>query len=91
MPKTKKREQQPMHTNVFATKKEMKEATRLAKIASSKRIFGFTMESTLHAERDANKAWENARKFCHKCALKHGLPEIKGYYGLSIDGEFVSF
>jgi len=31
-----------------------------------------------------------ARKECHKLALAYGLPEIRGYYGLDIDREFVT-
>lgn len=26
---------------------------------------------------------------CHRLALKHGLPEIQGYYGITKKGEFV--
>jgi hypothetical protein len=26
---------------------------------------------------------------CHALALKHGLPEIEGYYGMTQAGEFV--
>lgn len=30
------------------------------------------------------------RKMCHAYALAHGLPEIRGYYGIKRDGEFVA-
>ncbi|MET3349017.1 UNVERIFIED_ORG: hypothetical protein ABID57_000686 [Arthrobacter sp. UYEF1] len=29
------------------------------------------------------------QKLCHDLALKHGLPEIKGFYGITGTGEFV--
>jgi len=34
----------------------------------------------------------DAKKACHQLALDYGLPEIegKGYYGITIEGEFVS-
>jgi hypothetical protein len=32
----------------------------------------------------------NPMKACHELALKHGLPEIEGYYGITQDGEFVT-
>lgn len=32
----------------------------------------------------------DARKMCHAYALAHGLPEIRGYYGIKRTGEFVS-
>ena len=31
----------------------------------------------------------NPQKECHRLALKHGLPEITGYYGITNEGEFV--
>lgn len=30
-----------------------------------------------------------AQQECHKLALAYGLPEIPGYYGIDLDGEFV--
>ena len=33
---------------------------------------------------------ESPQEICHEIALKHGLPEIKGYYGCDLKtGEFV--
>ena len=32
----------------------------------------------------------DAQKECHKLALAYGLPEIEGYYGMDMDGEFVT-
>lgn len=34
---------------------------------------------------------ESPQKVCHEIALKHGLPEIPGYYGCDLrTGEFVT-
>ena len=32
----------------------------------------------------------DAQKACHQLALDYGLPEIPGYYGITIGGEFVT-
>jgi hypothetical protein len=32
----------------------------------------------------------DAQKECHRLALAYGLPEIEGYYGIDLDGEFVT-
>jgi len=32
----------------------------------------------------------DAAKMCHQLALDYGLPEITGYYGIDLDGEFVT-
>ena len=32
----------------------------------------------------------NANEVCHEVALSHGLPEIRGYYGILGTGEFVT-
>lgn len=32
----------------------------------------------------------DTKKACHRLALDYGLPEIKGYYGITQEGEFVS-
>lgn len=38
-----------------------------------------------------DQATLDAQKICHELALGYGLPEIQGYYGLDIDGEFVKY
>ena len=32
----------------------------------------------------------DAQKACHQLALDYGLPEIPGYYGIDMNGEFVT-
>ena len=36
-----------------------------------------------------DEATVDAQKMCHQLALRYGLPEITGYYGICEDGEFV--
>ena len=38
-----------------------------------------------------DQATVDAVKVCHQLALDYGLPEITGYYGVTNDGEFVSY
>ncbi len=38
-----------------------------------------------------DQATIDAQKICHQLALDYGLPEIQGTYGISGDGEFVSY
>lgn len=38
-----------------------------------------------------DQATVDALKACHALALRYGLPEILGYYGIDNDGEFISF
>ena len=61
-------------TNVFASKKEMQEL---------KDILNTPVMMIFEPRRDA-------RKVCHEMALKHGLPEIPGFYGIKGTGEFVT-
>jgi len=37
-----------------------------------------------------DKSAIDAQKACHQLALDYGLPEIPGYYGIDMDGEFVT-
>ncbi|HEY3314315.1 MAG TPA: hypothetical protein VGL40_03400 [Bacillota bacterium] len=37
-----------------------------------------------------DQATVDAQRVCHQLALKHGLPEVPGYYGITNDGEFES-
>jgi len=36
-----------------------------------------------------DKATVDAERVCHELALKYGLPEIPGRYGIDKEGEFV--
>ena len=75
-------------TGVFATKEEIED---LRKLANAGWMPGDVMIVTkvMHGIVKDQKTVD-ARKTCHRIALSHGLPEIKGYYGIREDGEFVS-
>lgn len=72
-------------TGVFATTEEQEElrglllkarTTPMIKLSSASRDF-------------ASIAWERVQKRCHEFALGHGLPEVRGYYGVNEEGEFI--
>ena len=60
-------------TGVFATAAEVAELKGIANLPVMK-IF---------------EPRPNIQKVCHAMALKHGLPETPGYYGINNDGEFL--
>lgn len=75
-------------TNVFATKEELSDLKRLAISGWSPgdiMIVSSVMEGIAKDQKTVD-----AKKVCHKLALKYGLPEIPGYYGISNDGEFIT-
>lgn len=63
-----------VETGVFATKEEIAEARRPRPVMF---LSGGTPMG------------ESANQYVHRIALAHGLPEIRGYYGMSPEGEFV--
>ena len=65
-------------TNVFATKEEIEQ---LKSILNTPVMM---MTDKFFEQR------QKAEEVCHGMALKHGLSEIKGYYGILGTGEFVS-
>ena len=62
------------HTGVFATKDELDELRKLV---------------GLPAIKIGNYIPKTPQQVCHDIALRHGLPEITGYYGINGDGEFL--
>lgn len=77
------------HTKVFATEKELEALVFAAHKGwvSGDRIMVLSISDGI----SKNRATVDARKACHTVALKHGLPEITGYYGISEEGEFVTY
>lgn len=76
-------------TGKFATKTEVKRLQKLLKVAQNTPVIALTSSDALNGRDLASMAWKRVQEACHKCALRHGLPEIKGFYGLDQDGEFV--
>jgi len=71
-------------TGVYATEEEKETAFELAsKAARTPMILLFGIHDL---SGDARKEMQETT---HGFALAHGLPEIQGYYGLNVDGEFI--
>ena len=79
------------YLKVFASKSEKKRLLKMLKDAQSTPMIALTSEQALSGRDFASMAWDHLKKETHKTALKHGLPEIRGYYGIDLkSGEFVS-
>ena len=72
------------YTGVRATQEEIEECRKLSEAASSTPMIMLNVSGGPSAS-----AWDRTKKRCHELALAHGLPEINGYYGMTMDGEFV--
>ncbi len=71
-------------TGIYVTESERIECQALAKTASNTPVIAFGGGPSW-----AERAWKECHQKVYQLALEHGLPEIKGYYGLTQDGEFV--
>jgi len=76
-------------TGVYATEDDVRELKVLADKAYDTPVMAMTVADGLAGRDFASLARERLFKACHQLALKHGLPEIRGYYGLHASGEFV--
>lgn len=72
-------------TGVFATEEEQAKSQELQREAARTPVIllGGTYDM-------AGRARDRMYKVVHGFALAHGLPEIPGYYGMALDGEFIS-
>ena len=77
-------------TNIFATELEQKKLRKLAKEAQNTPMIALSSSDALNGRDFATSAWNRVQEECHKTALKHGLPEIQGFYGLDQEGQFVT-
>jgi len=68
------------NTGVKATKKEVAQIIKLYKKAEATPVISV---SGMGFNSFAGRAWDALREATHKLALKHGLPEIPGFYGLN--------
>jgi len=78
-------------TGVFATAEEIAFLKEKAHVARTTPAFGLSSEQVLSGRDFASLAHLDASRACHALALKHGLPEISGYYGIDLSGEFVEY
>lgn len=76
-----------VYTGVKVTKEDLEKITQLAHCGWMPGQVMITFSVGDGILRDQSTF--DARKECHRLALAYGLPEIEGYYGIDIDGEFV--
>ena len=74
-------------TGVKASKEDFEKLKRLARRGwmAGERVMVFSVGEGIRKD----GATVDAKKACHQLALDYGLPEIEGYYGIDLDGEFV--
>ncbi len=77
-------------TGIFATKEEIEILQKELLQAQNTPVIAFSSEHALNKGGLAGEAWQELREHCHKIALKYGLPEIQGFYGMDEKGEFVT-
>ncbi|MEK6883992.1 MAG: hypothetical protein AABY22_30460 [Nanoarchaeota archaeon] len=77
------------NTKKFATRNEINRLKKMAAEAANTPVIALSSDAASRGEDFASLAWKEVQEECHKIALKHGLPEIKGFYGLTQKGEFV--
>ena len=77
-------------TGIFATEKELKILQKELIEAQNTPVIAFSSQHALEKGGIAGEAWQALKEHCHKIALKHGLPEIEGFYGMDEKGEFVT-
>ena len=76
------------YTGVFATTEEIDDLRNLAQAGWMSG--DVIMVTSVMQGITKDQKTVDAKKACHVIALAHGLPEIKGYYGITEEGEFVS-
>ena len=75
-------------TGVKATKEDFEKLRNLAAKGWQSGVPMITFSVGDGIRRD--EATADAVKVCHQLALDYGLPEIEGYYGIDLNGEFVT-
>jgi hypothetical protein len=75
------------NTGVYATEEEFEVLKRIASQGwrEGDRVMVFSVGEGIRKDQKT----VDAKEACHAVALKHGLPEIEGYYGVSFEREFV--
>jgi hypothetical protein len=77
------------HTGVFATSEETAELQELAKTARRTPVMALSLAEGLAGWDFASQARKRMQDRLQETAMAHGLPDFEGYYGLTMEGEFV--
>ena len=76
-------------TGVFATDKEFALLREKANRARTTPVIALSLADGLAGRDFASLAHMDVKQTCHALAMKHGLPEIPGFYGIDQNKEFV--
>ncbi len=77
------------YTGVFLSEEEREEMAKLSDIARKTSCFGFSSEQVLSGNDFSSLAHKHMFSRLTELAKAHGLPDIRGEYGLSKDGELI--
>lgn len=80
-----------VHTGVRCTPEELAALKENAHRAAGTPVIALSLADGLAGRDFATQAWRGAQEECHACALRHGLPEFEGFYGITQEGEFVRY
>lgn len=77
--------------NLFATPDELQEIVEMVNTARTAPVMALSSAAALSGNDFSSLAWKEARKLIHETAMKHGLPDTPGFYGIDQEnGEFLS-
>jgi len=76
-----------IHTKVYATEEEFEALKKIVSQGWKPGDIMIVFSVGEGIKRDQKTV--DAKEACHAVALKHGLPEIEGYYGVSNEREFI--
>lgn len=78
------------YTGVFLTEAEKDEMLKLTEAARNTPCFGLSSEQVLSGNDFASLARKRMFARLTELAKLHGLPDIPGEYGLTMEGEFIT-
>jgi hypothetical protein len=76
-------------TGVKASPEDFQKLKALAELGwqQGERLMVFSIEQGIRKD----QATAKAILACHQMALSYGLPESPGFYGIDMDGEFITY
>ena len=77
------------NTGIFATAEELAGIKELLRKAQTTPVIALSSRDALAGNDFSSRAWRRVEEKVHEVALSHSLPEIRGFYGMTVEGEFV--
>lgn len=76
-----------INTGVILSEEEFTEFKKLAEVAQLE----FPADVDKGPIAYPNGPWVDLARLVHQVALEKGLPDVPGYYGLDVEGQFVTY